>query len=197
MISREGELIINVKKRGFTLIEVLITVAILGIVMTALSNFFFTNYNTLNKVSKQIDLQSEGEKGMKKIVNTSIESKGIVEVKKGGEELIEKDTAENISRIVFKTIDTSGNDIYEIFEVADNKLWHGTSTDNSKIIDKDGGSLASGEIKGQIAAEDIVSVSVKADKALKEAEGITITIALSQGNVNIDLNSQAYFRNKE
>lgn len=182
------------KKKGFTLIEVLITISIMGIVMTALSNFFFTNYNTLNKVSKQIDLQSEGEKGMKKIVNSAIESKGIFQVKRGGEELSEKDTAENISRIVFKTIDTSGNDIYEIFEVADNKLWHGTSTDSSKIIDKDG-SLTSDEIKGEIAAEDINHVNLNANKALEDAEGIKVKIYLNKGNVNADVKSEIYFRN--
>lgn len=196
MILGKGELIIKVKKRGFTLIEVLITVAILGIVMIALSNFFFTNYNTLNKVSKQIDLQSEGEKGMKKIVNTSIESKGILEVKRGAEYLESKNIAENIDTIVFKTIDSSGNDIYDIFEVEDNKLWHGASTDSSKIIDKDG-TLTSGEITGEIASQNIVSVSVEANKALKEARETIIRIVLSEGNVSTTLESQVYFRNKQ
>lgn len=194
MILGKGELRIKVKKRGFTLIEVLITVAILGIVMIPLSNFFFTNYNTLNKVSKQIDLQSEGEKGIKKIVNSAIESKGIVEVRGGGKELGEENTAENIDRIVFKTVDDSGNDIYKVFEVADNKLWHGTG-DKNKIIDKDE-SLSSNEVSGMVIAENIQFVNVGAIESFINADGIKLTIVLSKDNVTSSVESEVYFRNK-
>ncbi|MCY6355046.1 prepilin-type N-terminal cleavage/methylation domain-containing protein [Clostridium sp. ZS2-4] len=196
------------KKKGFTLIEILIAIAIVAIVMTALSNFFLTNYNTLNKVNKQIDLQSEGEKGIERIVRSAIESKGIIEVRIEGQDLnLEEHTiAENIDRIVFKTIDINGNDIYEIFEVADNRLWHGTVPANEEntdqtigevVIDKDG-NLSADEIIGEIAAEDInhINLSASANKTLKDADGVEVEIHLSKGNESAVVNSEVCFRNK-
>ncbi|MCY6370907.1 prepilin-type N-terminal cleavage/methylation domain-containing protein [Clostridium ganghwense] len=195
MIARVGDLNIKVKKKGFTLIEVLIVISILGIVMIPLSNFFFTNYKALNEVSKQVDLQSEGEKAIKKIVDFAIGSKGILEVKKGAEDLSRKTNGGNIDRIVFKTVDDSGSDLYEIFEVADNKLWHGTSGDSNKIIDKDG-SLSANEVSGMVIAENIQVVNLGASESFINADGVKLIIVLSKDKVTSSVESEVYFRNK-
>lgn len=61
------------KAKGFTLVEVLITLAILGIILTVIFTFFLTNYKTLNKAQIEIELQSEGDKVINKISNVAIQ----------------------------------------------------------------------------------------------------------------------------
>ncbi|MGH4118664.1 PilW family protein [Clostridium sp.] len=61
------------KMKGFTLIEILITLAILGVVLSVIYTFFFNNYKTINKAQIEIEIQSEGEKVIEKISNVAIQ----------------------------------------------------------------------------------------------------------------------------
>lgn len=65
------------KAKGFTLVEVLIALAILGIILPVIFTFFLTNYKTMNKAQIEVEVQSEGEKIIDKISNIAIQCSGI------------------------------------------------------------------------------------------------------------------------
>ena len=64
-------------KNGFTLVEVIISMAIMVMVMATLYSMFFSNYKTMNTVNAGVELQSQGEQAMNYIVNAAISAKSI------------------------------------------------------------------------------------------------------------------------
>lgn len=67
-------------KKGFTLIELIITLAILGIMLSAVFMFFNFNTKTLSQADFEIELQRAGEKVIEQITNISIQSSKITQV---------------------------------------------------------------------------------------------------------------------
>lgn len=61
------------KTKGFTLVEVLITLSIVGVILSAIFTFFLTNYKVINKAQIEVELQAEGEKIIEKISNIAIQ----------------------------------------------------------------------------------------------------------------------------
>ena len=64
-------------RQGFTLVEVIISMAIMVIVMATLYSMFFSNNKTMNTVGAGVELQSQGEQAMNYIVNAAISAKCI------------------------------------------------------------------------------------------------------------------------
>jgi prepilin-type N-terminal cleavage/methylation domain-containing protein len=64
-------------KKGFTLIEIIIAMAIFLIVMVTIYSFFLTNYKFLNRVSLETEIQTEAEKAIEKITNIAMESSDV------------------------------------------------------------------------------------------------------------------------
>ena len=63
--------------KGFTLIEVIIAMSIMGMVTVIIYSLFFSNYKTMNTVNSGVELQTQGEQAMNYIVNTSLSANGI------------------------------------------------------------------------------------------------------------------------
>lgn len=60
--------------KGITLIELIITLGLLGVITALVFSFFFTNKNTLNKVEIKSDLQYEAKEVMNKIARYAMEA---------------------------------------------------------------------------------------------------------------------------
>lgn len=66
----------NHKRKGFTLLELIIVVGILGVVMTITSSFFFSGYFNMNKTEKKLDLQRNMEvvvRQLEIVIKSSVE----------------------------------------------------------------------------------------------------------------------------
>lgn len=64
-------------KKGFTLVELMISMAIFSMVMGTIYSFFLTNYKFLNRVSLETEIQTEAEKAIEKITNIAMESSDV------------------------------------------------------------------------------------------------------------------------
>ncbi|MCY6484586.1 prepilin-type N-terminal cleavage/methylation domain-containing protein [Clostridium aestuarii] len=163
------------KNKGYTLLELLIVLGIMGMVMIPVSSFFFSNYRTLNEISGELDLQREGEKAINSIVNEAVSSKGIKQIN-----VYTSDGDEFINDITFTALNNS-----EIkFSVESNQLYckKGSSTKQAK-------------------AKNVkhIKIEYKAAK-IDEAKGISIIVYLETGKnnkVSKKVKGEVYFRNKE
>jgi prepilin-type N-terminal cleavage/methylation domain-containing protein len=59
-------------KKAFTLIEIIISMAIMGMVMMIIYSLFFSNYKTMNNVNSGVELQSQGEEAMNYLVDAAL-----------------------------------------------------------------------------------------------------------------------------
>lgn len=189
------------KKRGFTLIELLIAFGIMGIVATAISTFFFSNFRIINKTSIEIYLQSEGESAINLIVQKAMGSNGILLVEENGiditnNEISEVSTEKNINKIVFGSSD--GTNEHYIFQLYGNKLLYGKG-EKTKDLDNDN-ILSENEVKSERIFENVEEVSIKSNENYIASKSISIKIKLGkiQGNIRgeKEVNSEVYFRNK-
>jgi len=179
-------------KKGFTLIEMIITLALLGIVMTAISSFFLINYRTLNNVSKELDFQREGEKAINLIIEKAMESKGIGEIQPHNNTTSSDE--KDVTKVVFKIPTAAGEvteqgHVFSLIQVnGENQLRYGKGTldtsTNTYNVSSD-----------WVIARGIKSIELKSGQgeALKEARSVEVIIILDQESVK----SQVYFRNKE
>lgn len=72
-------------KKGVTLIELLITIAIVSIIITPISLFFISNLKTLNETQIRLDLKDEGQKAIQLITKTAMDSAGIESISSEGD----------------------------------------------------------------------------------------------------------------
>lgn len=179
-------------KKGFTLVEMVITLALLGIVITAISSFFLSNYRTLNNVSKELDFQREGEKAINLIIEKAMESKGIGEIQPNNN--TNSSDQKDVTKVVFKIPTAIGETteqghVFTLVEVnGEKQLRYGKGTldtaTNTYNVSTD-----------TVIARGIKSIELKSGQgeAFKESKSVEVIILLDEGQVN----SQVYFRNKE
>ncbi len=74
--------------KGFTLVELLVTLGIAGIVITLIFNFLIINLKTFNQSSDEIALQEESQRIMNKIIEIGMESTKVKIDKQNGVEKI-------------------------------------------------------------------------------------------------------------
>lgn len=63
--------------KGFTLLELLIVLGIVGIITTAIFSFFLSNLKTFHRANDQIEAQYNAQNAMNKLVDYIIEAEGI------------------------------------------------------------------------------------------------------------------------
>lgn len=170
-------------KKGITLVEIIIVLALLGTVMLVISSFFFSSYKVLNRESNEIDFHREGERAINYIIKEARLSEGIKEIVSNPQVDISKDkTAANITKLV---LDQGGSE-ENGFEVIDNEEgkqlnYYTRNSDGTKM-------------KVELS-DSIQSIEIISDKELKEALSIKIKLTMTKGR-NPVIESGVYFRNK-
>ena len=101
------------KKKGLTLVEVIITLAIFSIIVPVIFFFYMSHYKALDKATVMSDLQLQGELSREKITEIFMEGSSIESViDKEGNDISLMTAPMEISRITFIN---GENDIYELY----------------------------------------------------------------------------------
>ncbi|SDK90404.1 hypothetical protein SAMN05216497_102102 [Clostridium cochlearium] len=71
----------NIKKKAFTIVEVIMTISIMIIVLGIIFPFFNSNFKALNETGIRSDLQRDGNRAMEYFTKSAMEAKYIKEMK--------------------------------------------------------------------------------------------------------------------
>lgn len=168
-------------KKGFTMVELVIVIAIMGVVFTAVSSFLLTNLKTFYRADDQIDAQYNAQMAMNDIIDNIMESQSIVSIKPNPGADIGRTL--NVSEIIFKIKD----DEYIKYDYSDKELSRGK-----------GSSLGNIDLDPYVTNVEAFSVELIVDSGVtdyKKSKGIIINIDTLVKKSNIELTNQVYFRN--
>ncbi|MBW9155235.1 PilW family protein [Clostridium tagluense] len=173
----------TVKKKGITLIELIIAMAILFIVLSVISSFFFTNYKTLNLVNKDLELQSQGEKVINFMVDNIIDGYSVLEVVDIADDKDKKAESKEISikRLSIQRL-KAGGEKYK-FELEGNALNFYKGEEGKKEICND--------------VSTIILTPLPLKKSFIDCKGVRIEIKLKLDKVEKKFVNEIYLRNKE
>lgn len=181
--------------KGFSTIELILAIAIAGIIMGAVGTFLIFNLRGFNATTDVIDIQYEGQLTINQLTDIAKESTGILVLENNGSpvaDLLNTNVRTTPYRIEFKHYEreisdaTISNEIahYTITydDVADEITVHILPEDETYIL----GSY--------ITSYEIEPISDAANFA--EADSIQIYLTLESGDASIDLQTHVKFRNK-
>ncbi|WP_053957103.1 PilW family protein [Inediibacterium massiliense] len=155
--------------KGFTLVEIIVTLGIVGIVISMIASFLFVNLRSFKDSHEEISIQSE-----KQFVMSFIEK-----------EAMESVSSEfNTNTLILKSPDPNNpkNSIEHTFKCKDHKLFYKnntTSTEFSQI----------GQYIESIFIEPIFIRDIQ--------NGIKVTIYFKKGNKEDKATNQFWFRNSK
>lgn len=197
------------KKKGFTLVEMMITITILFIVMGIIFPLFNSNLKTLNETETRSDLQREGQQAMKYFTDKAMEAQKVVLLKNDKDKVIIstergirlEDTEVNMKEIEFFTDSVQGNPPGNIIH----KFYLEKQSDNfyqlkyvREILEDDGKKIQGGS--DVVIANNIESIKVTTKdngqpKKFDECKSLNVKINLSKKTMPYSVESQVFFRN--
>lgn len=167
-------------KKGFTLIELVISLAIFLILLSIAYPFFLSNYASYMQSEANLDMQNEGEKAIESITNIAMQSKQITSIiDVNGNQSKNNMDLTSIKSITFKLYDDS----FIIFELDGNilkKTREGNTSEVGRYIDF-------------IKVKSITGQNV----TFENANGITLIIGLKKGKYTREFTTDIYFRNSQ
>lgn len=167
----------KIRKKGFTILESIITIAILLIVLGVILPFFNSNFKVLNETEIKSDLQREGASTMEYFTRSAMEAKSIKElIGDEDEDKLSYIGESDVQKLIFIT-DT--NDEYS-FEVNGTELYYSKNSSEKKLITHNLKHIKLSTIDGN---------------SFSEAKGILIKLILEKKHVSLNLESKVYFRN--
>ncbi|MBU3189516.1 prepilin-type N-terminal cleavage/methylation domain-containing protein [Clostridium bowmanii] len=173
-------------KKGFTLVELIISMAILSIVMTAIYSFFLSDYKSLNRVSTEVEIQTQAEKAIEKITNIGMESSSVKISTAGTDEKI--DNSVEYLKLTKNLVMEHTEYTEYTFTVEDNKL----------MLDTIDNGVDEGKIEIANLVEYVICKEITTNGSGTKVIGIEIEIAFEGGirdNEDKIVKSEIYFRN--
>ncbi|KGG81442.1 hypothetical protein Y919_00325 [Caloranaerobacter azorensis H53214] len=171
-----------INRGGFTVLELLISLAFASLLILMISTLFFMNANSYNKEDIVLELQYHGQVVLNYFSDRVMEAKGVVEIiDVNNIDSLDEDSEIRLKKVIFRT-----NDKGVIFEVKpNNKLFYGEGI--------------AGSAKTEIAdyVESIILKPLPNGKKFLDADGIEITVNLSKKNVTESYSTKVFFRNKK
>lgn len=181
-------------KRGITLVELIVALALVVVVMIPLSSFFITNYKYLYKANKEIEAQRQAEKSMNNLSDVLINTKAALD-----RSYIGNNSSLSIERIVFSLMDGS----FVVLQYMDTNSDGRRDSINAKETSDIDYIIQATEISETIKAKnvDYFNVILKPDDSIIVNSNIavlTITVSDSgeaEGDETVTVSSEIYMRN--
>ena len=117
------------KQKGITLIEVIIVMAITGIIMAAVTMMFTSNTNILSQIDHNSELQLEAQQIQEQLSTVALECSGVTDI--GQDYLILKDS-ENPEEILHQFNLEQGELTYRIIQKKDSE----ETVINTKVLSR-------------------------------------------------------------
>lgn len=194
------------KKRAFTLIELIITLALTSLVLGVIYTFFITNTKSLSRIEINSELQSEAENIQKELLTYLTQSEGIVEInnmeisdtnKLSYEESLDLDSGKlDITNLKVKIED-------KYFEIVFDK---NSSTLTLKAVDKNGDTINENNLP-KVLSKNVKEFKIRPldfrnnpEGSFKETYGIEVSLTLNKKKGYSDVETPSSlivkFRNK-
>lgn len=147
-------MILNRKKKGVTLIELVIALGLLAIVTSFIFSFFFSNERKLEEISTRSDLQYEA-----KVILDTISKHAMAATKCE----VDKELDGTVKTMTFSKVEEDGTvtDEGAEFIIEENHIYLSTKEDGKRLI---------GSHLYQLEASDDVKKSIEIKLSLKEKE---------------------------
>ncbi|GKU26428.1 hypothetical protein CFOLD11_32550 [Clostridium folliculivorans] len=172
-----------IKKKGFTLIEAVIVLALISVVIMVIYPFFFSSSRSLNETNVRADLQTDGQLIQNSLLNygnqgSSIDRiNGIVPPSNSNEIT----TISNFRIILYADVSKT---IEYVYDNTNKKLNEITNLNATGTVTK--------TLSGNV---DSIKISPVGGTYLT-CEGLIINITLKKNNITYDISSKIVFRNK-
>lgn len=188
------------KSKGFTIIELIIALALTVLTLGVIYTFFFSSNRTLTTTELGLILQSDAEVIQKEILEIASQSKEIVMINEKKSEDIKYSSLDNENKLDIRNLqlksydDTYNKNILYNFEYKNNEL---------KLQDEFGNDikvLSKNVQEFKIRPIDVHMVDDKSKAKFSESVGLEFTVVLGKKKVyaeaNNTINIITKFRNK-
>ncbi|MFO7888638.1 MAG: prepilin-type N-terminal cleavage/methylation domain-containing protein [Eubacteriales bacterium] len=165
--------------RGFTILEIIITLAIFSIVITMVGRFLITNLNNYNRINNSTEIIDQAQFITSFLDLELSQSAGIKKVKSTeGLSLIDSSLGSYIKYIELYTRDTSqiGNPSFQLKN--GNDIFYKSHSELGTYVDK------------------IYMAPIPHNISFKECRGVEYKIYFKKDNTTYNIEKSIYFRNK-
>lgn len=190
---------LKLKRRGLSLIELVVALSLIAIILMIVSPFFISNYVTLDKTSNQIDFQREAKSIMNYFTDSAMEASNIESLTNVKDEVLSNN---NYTDSLQKNSLKSNEGYLKItFNNSENKNEHTTFIlkDRSLYMKKDSEEFKIGDLVSSIELTSLTE-GVSQGKVInnfKNANAIKVEITFdTKNNTPYKVSNILTFRNK-
>lgn len=190
---------LKLKRRGLSLIELVVALSLIAIILMIVSPFFISNYVTLDKTSNQIDFQREAKAIMNYFTDSAMEASNIESLTNVKDEVLSNNTyTDSLQNNSLKSEDGY---LKLTFNNSENKNEHTTFIlkDRSLYMKKDSEEFKIGDLVSSIELTSLTE-GVSQGKVInnfKNANAIKVEITFdTKNNTPYKVSNILTFRNK-
>lgn len=170
------------KQKGFTLVELLVSIGLFSIIFSLIMSIFIVNYKNYKSIKNDTELQFQAQYILNFMSNKIIESKYIEQAKYNVISHLKKTNEQEITKISFRYGEDSTK--CYIFEVINNKIFYG----NGLAVNS--ANVALGDY-----VSEMFSCPIPEGTMFEHAEAIKIKLKLKKENQNYEAEQIIYMRN--
>lgn len=189
---------LKLKKRGLSLIELVVALSLISIILMIVGPFFISNYVTLDKTSNQIDFQREAKAIMNYFTDSAMEASNIESLTNVKNEVLSNSNyTESLQKNSLKSEDGY---LKITFNNSENRNEHTTFIlkDKSLYMKKDSEEFKIGNLVSSIELTSLKEgVNQESTNNFKNANAIKIEITFdTKNNTPYKVSNILTFRNK-